>query len=213
MTKQLTKDSLFLSAFLPKNIQLFAQTLIAFKAAELQDIPKTDWIFFGSKNAVRFFFKKQYNLAGKKVACVGEGTFKELVKYHSEINFVGKDVNIEKIGKDFALLVGVGTCLFPISDISRQTIQKYLPPSQVVELIVYHTFPALHSAIPDVDVVVFTSPSNVQNYHNSKGINFPLICVAMGPSTASELRVLGYQNIIQPIITGELGLLDCLSAL
>ena len=200
------------SGLITKNIQLSGFSLIDFIAENNWEFPVCDWIFFTSKNAVKFFFAKNNVLGHQKIACVGDGTFKVLSKYVHRVDYVGNAVDTHLIGKEFAKIIGKAICFFPISNISKRTIQQYLQKNQVIEAVVYQTLITQLTNIPSTDIVVLTSPSNTINYQQIKGFQSNQILIAMGPSTAQQIKDLNLNNIIiQTTKPGEIGIVDCLN--
>lgn len=186
--------------------------MIDFVAENNWEFPECDWIFFTSKNAVKFFFAKNKVLGHQKIACVGDGTFKVLSKYVKRVDYVGNAVDTHLIGKEFAKIIGNAICFFPISNISKRTIQKYLPKNQVIEQVVYQTKITTKTNIPSTDIVVLTSPSNTLNYQQIKGFQANQILIAMGPSTAQQIKDLNLKNVvILPTKPSEIGIVDCLN--
>jgi uroporphyrinogen-III synthase len=200
---------LFKSRLLPKSYDVKGFSLIDFNAVTVLGIPKSDWIFFTSKNAVRYFFKLNFDLKNTKIACVGKGTYKELIKHVDDVAFIGDAVNIIEIGKAFSAIVGNKTCVFPISSISKRTIQnQFKDQSKVSDLIVYSTDEQLDFEDPKADVLIFTSPSNARAYFNKIAWQPHQKIIVMGPTTGKQLLDLGVKNFLTPKLTGELGLID-----
>lgn len=183
--------------------------MIGFEGNEVSNIPETDWIFFTSKNSVRFFFKQNLSLDSRKVACVGKGTFKELAKHVQEIDFVGDAVNVHEVGKQFEAAVNGGTCLFPVSNISKRTIQQYFTDqSKVFDIVIYNTSEKSDFENPKADTLIFTSPSNARAYFSKFKIKEDQTVISMGPTTGKQLEDLGIKAYQTPKTTGELGLID-----
>ena len=209
ISKNLDLNSLFRSNFILPEYKILAESLIGFEINLIHEIPATDWIFFTSKNSVRFFFKQDLKIDTRKVACVGTGTYKELSKHVQEIHFVGDAVNINEIGEKFELTVNGGTCLFPVSNISKRTIQNYFKDqSKVFDLVVYNTVEKSNFSNPKADVLIFTSPSNARAYFSKFEFDENQVVISMGPTTGKELEKLGISNYKTPKSTGELGLID-----
>ena len=209
ISKKISPDSLFNKAFLGKEVEIIGEALIAFKGIDFTEIPKSDWIFFTSRNSARFFFKKNPDISGRKIACVGSGTYQEVVKHVSKIDFVGNDVDVRKVGEAFAKEVGNGIALFPVSNITRRTIQQFFTnPLQALDFPTYETVEKIEFDIPFCDVLVFTSPSSVRAYFTKYRLQEKQNVVAIGPTTGKELELHGVKNYSQPKITGELGLVD-----
>lgn len=205
---------MLLSKLLHSSVSLQGFSLIDIEPIQNWEFPKCDWIFFTSKNAVQYFFKQQAILGNQKIACVGDGTFKVLSKFVKKVDYIGNAVDTILIGKDFAKILGESTCFFPISNISKQTIQKQLPSQQVIEQVVYTTKASMDKPIPTTEVVVLTSPSNAMNYHSCKGFLANQILIAMGLSTAQQLTQFNIKNtIVIPSKPGEIGIVDCLNNL
>ncbi len=209
VSKKITSDSLFNKAFLGENIEVLGEALISFKGIDFTDIPKSDWLFFTSRNSARFFFKKNPDISGRKIACVGSGTYQEVVKHVSKIDFVGNDVDIKKVGEEFAAKVGNGIALFPVSNITRRTIQQFFKnPLQAIDFPTYETIEKVEFDIPFCEVLVFTSPSSVRAYFSKYSLQEKQGVVAIGITTGKELELFGVKNYNMPKITGELGLVD-----
>lgn len=200
---------MFRSDFILSKHKIIAESLISFESNPVKAVPESDWIFFTSKNSVRFFFKQKLNIGSRKVACVGRGTFRELVKHVKRINFIGDSVNVHEVGKSFVKVVKEETCLFPVSNISKRTIQKYFSnQSKISDLVVYNTHQKTRINDPRADVLIFTSPSNARAYFSKFVLINKQKVISIGPSTGSQLDELGILNYLTPKSTGELGLID-----
>lgn len=200
---------MFQTGFIPSCYTVHAKSLITFNAVEVKELPVSDWLFFTSKNSVRFFFKLNFNLKNVKVACVGKGTYKELAKHVSQIDFIGNAVDVAQVGKDFQAIVGIGTCVFPVSDISKRTIQKHFTDqSKIRDLVVYRTEERTAFENPNADVLIFTSPSNARAYFSLYPWQPQQKVIVMGPTTGEQVKELGIEKFDSPMITGELGLID-----
>ena len=131
------------------------------------------------------------------------------MKHVSKIDFIGDSVNINEVGKEFVKKVNDGTCLFPVSNISKRTIQKYFPNQEnTYDLIVYKTIEKNNFHDPKADVLIFTSPSNVRAYFSRLELKEGQSVVSIGPTTQKELKKFGIHNYKMPKSTGELGLID-----
>lgn len=172
-------------------------------------MPESEWIFFTSKNSVKFFFQKKYALGNQKFACVGKGTYKELAKHIKVIDFVGDAVDVKEVGEAFSKLVGDKKCVFPVSNISKRTIQSYFEnQDQVEDLVVYKTEERQELIDPKADVLIFTSPSNARAYFSKLDWQPHQKVIVMGPTTAQQVKELGIEKYLLPKITGEMGLID-----
>lgn len=185
--------------------------MIDFALARREKSPNTDWVFFSSKNAVKSFFKLGYNIDNKQLGCIGKGTAKELFSYVNHVDFVGDNVDIKTTALEFSEILGNDTCLFPISNISKRTVQKACKNKhQAFDLIVYETKVKDAISAATADVMIFTSPSNVKSYFSKYKIASGLKIIAMGPSTGKALAMNGVNDYHLPQSLGELGIIDTL---
>lgn len=173
-------------------------------------IPKTDWIFFPSGHAVRFFFRNNPTLGTQKMAAVGHATAKELSK-HTSISFIGPTNDTEETALLFANLVGSQTVLFPQSRQSLQNIQLALPSHQVINLICYETVPA-PSSIGFPDILLFSSPSNVASYFLKNTKNGSQKFIAFGRATAKSLNDHGIIDVVIPTSLTDEALLNAINS-
>ena len=170
-------------------------------------MPKTDWIFFSSKNAVKHFFEQAQNLEGTKLAAVGKATSDELRRFNKRADFIGYSTDTQLTGKQFASVVGSKTILFPQAKGSIKTIQKqFINPQQIIDMSVYETIKNNDKPVSYADIVVFTSTSNVEAYLEKNKINEKQKIVAMGDATANALKNLGIKTNKMPATFDDMGL-------
>lgn len=160
---------------------------------EHADLNPFDIVFFNSKNAVKYFFS-QVNASdlNVKYAAFGQATATEVLKYTSDVQFIGNSSDPKIVADEFNELYKISQrILFPCSTKSLKSVSSVLRNNhQIVEVVVYDTIIKTESTLPDADVFVFTSPSNVQAFSNSlKKLNNKLI-VSIGPSTADALNAI-----------------------
>jgi hydroxymethylbilane synthase len=111
--------------------------------------------------------------------------------------FIGTSTDTRLTGKQFASRVGSGTVLFPIAKGSMRTVQNgFVKAEQVIDLPVYETVEHTDIQIPEADILVFTSPSNVQSYTKKKAIDKNQKLIAFGDATGSALRQMGFTQYI-----------------
>lgn len=102
-----------------------------------------------------------------------------------------------------------GSCLFPVSNISKRTIQQIFPDSSKVhDIIVYNTFEKSEFEDPKADILIFTSPSNVRAYFSKLKLKKGQGVISIGPTTEKELKKHGVCNYKIPKSSGEMGLID-----
>ncbi len=157
--------------------------------------PTCDWVFFSSKHAVRYFFEQNPVLSKEKFACVGKETSETLRRFGKRAEFIGSANDTRMTGKKFASLVGSSKVLFPQAKGSMRSIQQqFVKADQVVDLVVYETMKRNTGAMPVADIVVFTSPSNVEAWFENFTFGKNQKAIAMGEATAHVLK----QNRVNP---------------
>src|SRR5213079_1115800 len=96
-------------------------------------------------------------------ACVGKATAAILRKYNVRADFIGYSTDTKMTGKQFASRVGEGTVLFSQAKGSLRSVQNgFVRKEQVIDLVVYETLKRNEESIPPAEIMVFTSPSNVE---------------------------------------------------
>ena len=189
ITRELRRDD-FLKQVLEHNgFTYTCRSLIFMSAVPFLNVPDTDWIFFSSKHSVNYFFEQKPTLKDQKFGCVGKATADALRKYGKRAEFIGGTANTKMIGKQFAGKVGEGKVLFPQAKGSMRSVQQqFVKRSQVVDLVVYETIKKNTGVQPEADILVFTSPSNVEAWFENYTIRKNQKIVAMGDATAHALK-------------------------
>jgi hydroxymethylbilane synthase len=201
------KYDLFTKSLEANGYTVSSKALIEIRPIALKFIPSTDWIFFSSKNAVKHFFAQNPALANPKFGCVGKSTAEALRRYGKKPDFIGYSTDTRMTGKQFAATVGSGTVLFPQAKESMRSIQQqFSNRNQVIDLSVYETIKHMETIVPNTDVLVFTSPSNVEAFFESNKIRTGQKVVAMGDATAAALRLRGIHKVAQPPSFDDIGL-------
>lgn len=177
----------------------------------LQRLGEFGIVIFLSANAVRYVFEHcrhlgvKFGQAGRPfVAVVGPTTERALIEEGSRADYVGSDRTGESLAKELRARVAKTSVLLPRSDRGNEAISLALREmdASVTEVIVYRT--TLPDNIDDdvverirrggVDVVMFASPSAVQNFvtiiggENVAKVAKRLHFAAIGPTTAQSLR-------------------------
>jgi hydroxymethylbilane synthase len=177
--------------------QVQAQSLIRTEEVDFPlPLPHCDWIFFSSAEAVRFFFRKNPVIPGIKIGAVGESTA-EAIRQFSHVDYTGDSSDIDGTAKHFASHTEGQLVLFPGSEQSLRSIQSCKKNHEVMDLVCYRTIRE-PVAVAFTDVLVFSSPSNVEaffaiNQHRS-GSKY----IAFGKSTAACLEKFGISNAMIP---------------
>lgn len=147
------------------------------------EVPQTDWVFFSSSGGVHQFFEQTEVVEAVKYAAIGEETAKVLRRFVTP-DFIGQG-NPNEVGKAFLHHLEKETVLFPIGQRSKRSVQKTLPPEQVIEVQVYTTN-IVQQQLPEADYYLFTSPSNVAAFL-SQGLVPNGKYIAIGETTNKAL--------------------------
>jgi hydroxymethylbilane synthase len=186
-------------------------SLIDIKQVNVKVFPDFDWVFFPSRHAVKFFFNQWKPISEKKIkfAVVGQGTADELRQYGCRADFIGTSTDTQLIGKKFASMVkGTEKVLFPQAKGSLRSIQKqFVKADQVIDVTVYETIKHPSDKLPEADIVLFTSPSNVDAFFEKHRINAGQKVIAMGGATGKALEHKGVKRYTLPPSFDDLGLI------
>jgi hydroxymethylbilane synthase len=193
---------------------LVFQSLIEFNMIPIGFLKKSDWIFFSSKHAVRYFFAQKPELRGhEKFGVVGKATADELRKHSKRADFIGTSIDTKLIGKQFAAQVGSKSVLFPKAKDSLNTIQyQFQKKENLMDLNVYETKKIPLEENPNADVLVFTSPSNAEAYFNQYNYVMGQKIVAMGEATASAVEKLRLKVNATPATFSDYGLMQAIQS-
>jgi len=220
ITRDLDDNSYLSKALRKHNIQIEDRSLIKiYPTINVLDsfiLKRADWIFFNSKNAIEHFFNLNPLLLKKtKIAVLGRGSESTLRRYGRVADFSGDDLGIstEGIAQEFAKLVDGQTVLIPRAKDSLQSIQKALTPStKIIDMPIYETVLDENVDKSNADVLIFTSPSNVQAYfkENLAEPDQKIICI--GYSTAKQIEEMGLKYTL-PFSPDEMGLAEAVFGL
>jgi hydroxymethylbilane synthase len=199
ISKSLRETDYLFQALSRLNFAVQSKSLIEFKEIRFGALPQADWIFFSSKHAVRFFFSQNPKLGDVKFGCIGTATSAELRKHGYRADFIGQSTDTKLVGKQFAARVGSSKVLFPSAKESMQSVQLQMPKKDnVYNLPVYATIKHSAQIADDTEILVFTSPSNVESYFAANKWLRGQFAVAMGDATASALerhKVKGFDDL------------------
>jgi hydroxymethylbilane synthase len=193
ITRDLQPGGLFRQQLEKAGWKASGQSLIHFKAAPFERVPAADWIFFYSKRAVAYFFEQlpvplQQSV---KLAAVGPGTAQQLRQQGVAPAFTGSGIP-EEAARAFARKAKGQRVLFPQARHSRQSVQKALGQRiQAQTLVVYENEPLQDVPLSRAQVLVFTSPLNVEAYFRQHQLLAGQQAVAIGQPTAEALRFSG----------------------
>ncbi len=210
ITRDLNDDSFFKNVLEGNGYKVNGISFIETKKVAIEKLPATDWIFFASSNAVSHFFEQQPELKPKvKYGVIGTGTEQTLKQFGKNAAFVGKINDTKVIAQKFAKTVGEETVLFPQAKGGLRTVQQQFGDAgKLTDMVVYETVKKENLQLPEVEIVVFTSPSNVDSFFEKAKISANQKVIAIGKSTEKKLKEYGIEKCILPESFDEVGLAE-----
>jgi len=218
ISRDLSAHSYFKRALTKHGIEVEARSLIKtvpvinrFDSYILKGI---DWVFFTSKNAVEYFFKLDPKFPKPvKFGVMGAGS-EEMLRRHGHFpEYTGYSTDTAVVASEFAALANGKTILFPGAESPMRSIHNGLSAdTKIIDLPVYETvIEEVVSASP-ADVLVFTSPSNVEGYFRDNLLENYQRVIAIGKSTGKKLEELNIPYTL-PFSPDEVGLSEAVFGL
>jgi len=213
ISREIGEHNYFRRALEKNNIEIEGRSLIrTFPIVNVLDpfyLKHIDWIFFSSRNGVEYFFKLKPVLPKHvKFGVVGRGSEDALRKYGHLADFVGETGDITEVAEEFAPLVAGQIVLFPRAQDSLLSIQKSLSAdTKVVDLPIYETVIEDEIDQTYAEVLIFTSPSNVDAYFANNLLDPGQKVIAIGNSTGKKFEEMGVQYTL-PYSPDEIGLAE-----
>ncbi len=125
-------------------------------------------------------------------------------------DFVGESGDITEVAEVFADLVAGKTVLFPRAQDSLQAFKKSLKPdTKMVDLPIYETVIEEDIDQTYADVLIFTSPSNVDAYFADNLLDPGQQVIAIGNSTGKKFDEMGVKYTL-PYSPDEIGLAEAI---
>lgn len=193
ISRELNEQSYFRRALNKNGIDVeavsFIRTLPVITKLDHYILKQIDWVFFSSKNAVDYFFQLEPLLPKKtKFAVMGSGSADVLRRLGYLPEFTGEGIDPAGVAAEFAKVANGKTVLFPSAENSLRSVQQGLPPeTKIVDLPVYETVPLKNIETCCEEVLVFTSPSNVEAYFAENLLEPDQKVIAIGNSTGKKL--------------------------
>lgn len=215
MTRDAKINGYLSRAMKSHGMELYASSLIEVSQIKFNSAPVTDWVFFSSSNAVIHFFNQHPEIPKTtQFAAIGRGTEATLREFGQHSSFTGLTHDIFETAFAFGKLAYGTTVLFPKAKRSMRSIQKQMPENtKLIDLDVYESNTREEITVPETDIIIFTSPSNVEAYYSKYKVTQNQKCIAMGLSTASKLEEYGVSNIYTPSLQDETGLAEAIFSL
>lgn len=177
-------------------------------------LKNVDWIFFTSKNGVEYFFNLQPQLPKKvKFGVMGSGSEKALRSLGFRADYTGEGVDSADVGTEFAKLANGTTILFPAAEDPMRSIHQALSAAtKMIDLPVYETVLEDDAEASSAEVLIFTSPSNVEAYFADNLLDVGQQVIAIGKSTGKKLDEIGVKYTL-PFSPDEIGLAEAVFGL
>ena len=213
ISRELSEHSYFSRSMLKNDIQIEARSLIKTVASvtkvDSYIFKHVDWIFFSSKNGIDYFFRLNPLLPKDvKFGVVGRGSEDALRKLGKVPDFVGESSDTKEVAEEFAAVANGSNVLFPMAKDSLRTIQQGLAPeTKITELVVYETILLEEVDKSFADVMIFTSPSNVEAYFENNLLDPGQQVIAIGKSTGKKLQEMNVSYLL-PASPDEVGLAE-----
>lgn len=209
ISRNLQAHHLFSASLTAQGFEVNGISLITFNTIAIKNMPQTDWIFFSSKHAVENFFKQKPSISNQKFGAIGKSTADAIRKFGKRAEFIGQSTDTKTIGKQFAARVGSATVLFPVAKGSLRSVQsQFVKKEQTFDVNVYETIEHSDTQLPQADILIFTSPSNVNAFFKNNKVESHHQIIAMGGATEAELRKHGIRKCTLPNSFDDLGIVQ-----
>lgn len=218
ISRELPASSYFRRVLEKHDIEVEARSLIRtvpvmtiLNAHILQNV---DWVFFTSKNAVEYFFQlKPQFTRPVKFGVMGSGSEDMLRRNGHFANYVGESGDTAEVAGEFAKLANGSTILFPGAENPMRSIHRGLSAeTKIIDLPVYETLLEENIEGTTAEILVFTSPSNVEAYFNDNLLDNNQQVIAIGNSTGNKLDELNIKYTL-PFSPDEVGLAEAVYGL
>ena len=218
ISRALTEQSYFRKALEKHGIEIEARSLIrtvpVINKLDSFILKNIDWVFFSSKNAVEYFFNLEPLLSKKvKFGVMGSGSEDMLRRKGYFVDYTGDAIDPSEVAAEFASLANGTTVLFPSAKESLRSIQQGLSAdTKIIDLPVYETIKEENPEPSGADILVFTSPSNVEAYFEENLLYPGQKVIAIGNSTCKKLEETGLACTL-PYSPDETGLAEAVFGL
>lgn len=197
ISRDLDSDSVFWRKLAGK-VNIIGHSLIDFQAIPFDKIPTTDWLFFYSKQGIKYCLSQLDILEDlPKIGLIGQASADYLVKeYGLKADFIGTGAP-EETAQAFGAIAKNQKVVFAQAKQSKQSIQKLLEGQiEQEDLVVYDNVPKKGYTIPLVNILVFTSPLSVFSYFLQYPYNKIQKVVCIGQTTAQAVKDQGINDFV-----------------
>lgn len=213
VSRELSEQSYFRRALQKHGISIDGRSMIRtvpvitkLSPHVLQD---ADWIFFSSKNAVEYFFNLNPELPKDvKFGVIGAGSEEALRLKGHFTSYTGIGIDTADVAAQFAQIANGKRVVFPGSEGSLRSIQQGMSAdTKIIDLTVYETILEENVEPTGAEVLVFTSPSNVEAYFADNLLEPGQKVIAIGKATGRKLDEMGAKYTL-PFSPDEVGLAE-----
>jgi uroporphyrinogen-III synthase len=200
ITREVDTDGPLYAALTDRGWALQGCSLIEFSAEPVTALPQSDWLFFYSKNGVRFLLSQvsKDQLRTYRLAAIGKGTAAMLEAYDLHVAFTGTG-KPESTARAFERAAAGSSVTFVQARHSKRSVESMLSEKVTAcTLIVYNNVSKKNAHIPKADLYIFTSPLNVEAFAAQHAAPEPGRVLAIGPSTA---RAIEHIWKFQPVVS------------
>ena len=195
ITRDLTSESPFYQRLSDEGWQVGHASLLAFEPVSFGQLPATDWIFFYSKNGIKYFFEQAKLDDSVRYAVMGKASAAYLTAQCGiQADYVGTGEPASTAAA-FVQMAKGQRVLFPCAAQSRHSIRQLLAHEiEATDVVVYNNRKKTKFSPRDEHVLVFTSPLNVAAYFEQYTLQQYQYIIAIGRTTATALEGFGYQD-------------------
>ncbi|MCB0507533.1 MAG: hydroxymethylbilane synthase [Bacteroidetes bacterium] len=180
-----------------QQIPLTHQSYISFTPIEFSFPKDANWIFFSSKNGVKYFFDACFDEIKNgqyKLAAVNHGTAQAIYTLGLNVDFIGQGNDLNLIAQQFDAMAN-GKIVFIQAKNSNRSIQKGIQKNKNTEtLVVYENNPVPNIEQRKEQILIFTSPMNVEAYFSKFQIESFQSVISIGSSTSKKLDAFAVKN-------------------
>lgn len=175
------------------------ESLIDFSLIEAHRLPEKGWLFFYSQTGIDFFLK-QHSVddikdQGLSVGVFGPKSAEHLMDLGLTANFIGTGESSSTAAAFLKEALLSNVC-FVKGSTSRDSLRPYLAPYvDTSDIEVYHNAAKTTFDIPKTDILVFTSPLNLETYCGQYPITLDQKVLTIGTSTAMSALNLGLNEV------------------
>lgn len=189
ISRQQSPNSPFYMAVSPY-AEVIGQSLVTIKPVVPLTLPKSDWLFFYSKNGISHglpYWLEQDILP--QIGVIGRGSAAFLKEHYGlNANFVGNGSPTE-VARAFGIVAAGQRVAFAQAAQSRRSVQLALGDHiHALEVVVYENSPVSKVTLPFCSILVFTSPMNVETYFSHHSLLPNQQVISIGTTTGAALE-------------------------